>query len=173
MIKKIESAIRDIPDFPKPGIIFKDITPVLQDAELFKAVIDLLAENCSENKPDYIVGLDARGFILGAPLAAKLGCGFIPIRKKDKLPFTTISRSYELEYGEATLEIHQDALKEGDKVVIVDDLLATGGTISAAVELVKNLGGEILSIEFLMELCFLNGKEKIKNEKFNSLICVN
>ena len=122
--------------------------------------------------PDYIVGLDARGFIFGAPLAVKLGCGFIPIRKKGKLPFDTIGKSYELEYGEATLEIHKDALKAGDNVVIIDDLLATGGTISAAVELVKNLDANIISVEFLMELAFLDGKDKIKNQAFNALITV-
>jgi len=171
-IQDISSAIRDVVDFPKPGIIFKDITPMLQDAKLFAEVIDLFAERCQGSKPDYIVGLDARGFIFGAPLAVKLGCGFIPVRKKGKLPFNTLAKSYELEYGEATVEINEDALKPGDKVIIIDDLLATGGTISAAVELVKKLGAEILSIEFLMELAFLNGKEKIKDETFNALISV-
>ena len=171
-IEDINSAIRDVIDFPKPGIVFKDITPMLQDEKLFNEVIDLFVERCGDSKPDYIVGLDARGFIFGAPLAVKLGCGFIPVRKKGKLPFETLAKSYELEYGEATLEIHEDALKPGDKVIIVDDLLATGGTISAAVELVKKLGAEINSIEFLMELSFLDGKEKIKNETFNALISV-
>ena len=171
-IQDINSAIRDVIDFPKPGIVFKDITPVLQDAKLFNEVIELFAERCKERKPDYIVGLDARGFIFGAPLAIKLGCGFIPVRKKDKLPFHTLAKSYELEYGEATLEIHKDALKPSDKVVIIDDLLATGGTISAAVELVKKLGAEIISVEFLMELAFLNGREKIKDQPFNALITV-
>lgn len=171
-IQDINSAIRDVIDFPKPGIVFKDITPVLHDPKLFCEVIDIFANNCREKKPDYIVGLDARGFIFGAPLAIKLGCGFIPVRKKDKLPFHTLEKSYELEYGEATLEIHKDALKPGDKVVIIDDLLATGGTISAAIELVKQLGADIISVEFLMELAFLNGREKLKEQLFNALITV-
>ncbi len=171
-IQDINSAIRDVIDFPKPGIVFKDITPLLKDAKLFNEVIEIFAERCKAMNPDYIVGLDARGFIFGAPLAVKLGCGFIPIRKKGKLPFDTIGKSYELEYGEATLEIHKDALKAGDNVVIIDDLLATGGTISAAVELVKNLDANIISVEFLMELAFLDGKDKIKNQAFNALITV-
>jgi len=171
-IQDITVAVRDIVDFPKPGIIFKDITPILKDGKLFSEVIDILAENCADLKPDYIVGLDARGFILGAPLATKLGCGFVPVRKKGKLPFDTFATTYELEYGEATVEIHQDALKKGDRVVIVDDLLATGGTIGAALELVKKLDAEILSVEFLMELAFLNGKEKLDGVTFNTLITV-
>jgi adenine phosphoribosyltransferase len=172
MIERIKDSIRDVKDFPEEGIIFKDITPVLQDPELFAAVINLMSENCQKYSPKYIVGLDARGFILGAAIAKELGCGFIPIRKKGKLPYSTISKSYDLEYGSSTLEIHSDALAKGDGVVIVDDLLATGGTMAAAIDLIKELGADVLGIEFLIELSFLNGSDRIKSEAFNSIINV-
>jgi adenine phosphoribosyltransferase len=171
-IEKISAAIRDIPDFPKPGIIFKDITPVLSDAELLVEIVDHFAEHYSDKRPDYVAGIESRGFIFGTALAIKLGCGFIPIRKKGKLPYKTFESSYELEYGTATIEIHADALKKGDKIVIVDDLLATGGTVGAAIELVEKFDVEILGVEFLLELAFLEGRKKLTVNPVNSLIVV-
>ncbi len=169
-IENIKKTIRDIPDFPKPGIIYKDITPILKDNTIFKEIIDLFIEKYKNNKPDYIVGVESRGFIFGAAMAYELGCGFIPVRKKGKLPYTTIEQSYSLEYGEATLEIHSDAVKNGEKVVIVDDLLATGGTVGATVVLLESLGAKIEAIEFLIELAFLDGKSNLKGHKINTLI---
>lgn len=169
-IENIKKTIRDIPDFPKPGIIYKDITPILKDNTIFKEIIDLFIEKYKNNKPDYIVGVESRGFIFGAAMAYELGCGFIPVRKKGKLPYTTIEQSYSLEYGEATLEIHSDAVKKGEKVVIVDDLLATGGTVGATVVLLESLGAKIEAIEFLIELAFLDGKSNLKGHKINTLI---
>lgn len=163
-------AIRDIPDFPKPGIIFKDITPLLHDGELFAGYVDILAERYVENKPDYIVGIESRGFIFGSALAYKMGCGIVPVRKKGKLPYQTIETSYELEYGTATIEIHEDALNNGDKVVLIDDLLATGGTAAAAIELIERLNAKIIGIEFLIELAFLKGRSKITSYPLNSLM---
>ena len=171
-IEKIEAAIRDIKDFPKEGIIFKDITPVLQSPELLSEVIDILCKPYIDNKPDYIAGIESRGFIFGTAMAYKLGCGFIPIRKKGKLPYETIEASYDLEYGTATIEIHKDALSEGDNVVIVDDLLATGGTAEAAAKLIEELGGNITGIDFVIELTFLNGRKKLDKHKVNSLVFV-
>jgi adenine phosphoribosyltransferase len=170
-IDRIAAAIRDIPDFPKPGIIYKDITPLLKDPELFKETIRALAGRCTE-KPDYIAGIEARGFIIGAPLALELGCGFIPVRKKGKLPYATVEQSYSLEYGTASIEIHQDAVKPGDKVLIVDDVLATGGTAVAAFELLKKINAEIIGINFLLELSFLMGRDKLREMKVDSLITV-
>jgi adenine phosphoribosyltransferase len=171
-IDKIAGSIRDIPDFPKPGIIFKDITPLLHDADILSEVVDTIAEKYKNNKPDYIVGIESRGFIFGTPLALTLGCGFVPIRKGGKLPYDTIKAEYQLEYGKAVMEIHRDALEKGDKVVIIDDLLATGGTVAASIELVKKLGGIVSGIEFVIELAFLNGRKKIPEYKVNSLITV-
>lgn len=171
-IEKIIDAIRDVKDFPKPGIIFKDITPVLKSRELFAEVIDLMCEPYMENPPDYIAGIESRGFIFGAAMAYKLGCGVVPVRKKGKLPYDTLEASYDLEYGSAILEIHADALLKGDRVVIVDDLLATGGTAGAAIELVERLEAEVVGVDFLIELAFLSGREKIKNHKIKTLIVV-
>ena len=166
----IERAIRNIPDFPKPGIQFKDITPVLADPVLFAGVIDLLTEKFSPGSVDAVVGIDARGFIFAAAAAVKLRAGFVPVRKKGKLPFTTIEQDYALEYGHATVAIHTDALKPGAKVLLVDDLLATGGTAAAAAALVRKLKAEILEIGFLIELKFLNGRKKLEGLPVRSLV---
>ena len=168
-IELIKSAIRSVPDFPKPGILFKDITPVLSDEKLLKMVIDQMSKPYKINKPTKIVGLESRGFIFGVALAYKLGVGFVPIRKKGKLPYKTYEASYQLEYGSASMEIHQDSLTENDKVVIVDDLLATGGTMAAAIKLVNKLNAKILGLEFLIELEALNGREKIKGYNSHSI----
>ena len=167
----VRSRFREIPDFPKKGIIFKDITTVIKDKEAFNAVISYF-ENLYKNKNiDYIVGLESRGFIFGAALADRLGCGLVVIRKPGKLPAKTISQSYELEYGTDTLEIHVDAIEKGKNVVIIDDLLATGGTASAACSLVKKLDANIISLAFVLELAFLNGRNKIpSNIKVDSMI---
>lgn len=159
---RITSAIRDIPDFPKPGIIFKDITPVLSDPTLFREVIDGFAAHYGGQGIQRIAAIDARGFILGAALAYKLGISLVPVRKKGKLPYKSVEVSYELEYGEATLEIHVDALLNGEKVLIIDDLLATGGTAAATTELIEKLGGEVTSIAFMVELAFLEGRKKLE-----------
>ncbi|MFP4017073.1 MAG: adenine phosphoribosyltransferase [Halanaerobiales bacterium] len=166
----LKAIIRDIPDFPKKGIIFKDITTLLKDPEAFREAINLMAEHYKNYDFDYIVGIEARGFIVGAPMAIQMGKGFIPIRKPGKLPGETISMSYELEYGSNEIEIHSDAIKEGDKVLIIDDLLATGGTVAAAVKMIKELGGELQGIGFLFELAFLNGREQLKGEDVFSLL---
>ena len=171
-IDKISEAIRDIPDFPKPGIIFKDITPVLQNGEMLAEIINIFASRYDDCSPDYIVGIESRGFIFGSALALKLGCGFIPIRKKGKLPYKTVEASYSLEYGEATIEIHEDAISPGSKVVLIDDLLATGGTVSAAIKLLQELKAEIIGVEFLIELAFLKGRNNIEDLPVNSLIVV-
>ena len=167
---EIEAAIRNVPDFPKPGIQFKDITPVLADARLFAGAIDLLTEKFQPGSVDAVVGIDARGFIFAAAAAVKLKAGFIPVRKKGKLPYQTIEQDYALEYGSATVAIHTDALKPGSRVLLVDDLLATGGTAAAAAALVKKLGGNILEAGFLIELKFLNGRDKLKDYPIRSLV---
>jgi adenine phosphoribosyltransferase len=167
---EIEAAIRNVPDFPKPGIQFKDITPVLADARLFSGVIDLLTEGFKPGSIDAVVGIDARGFIFAAAAATKLDAGFIPVRKKGKLPYTTIEQEYALEYGNATVAIHTDALKPGSRVLLVDDLLATGGTAAAAVALVQKLGGKIQEVGFLIELKFLNGRDKLAGLPVRALI---
>src|SRR6266478_3264213 len=158
----IERAIRSIPDFPKPGIQFKDITPVLADARLFSGSIDLLTAGLEPGGVDAVVGIDARGFIFAAAAAVKLKAGFIPIRKKGKLPYQTHEQQYDLEYGTATVAVHVDALKAGNRVLLIDDLLATGGTAEAAALLLEKIGAKILEIDFLIELSFLNGREKLK-----------
>jgi len=158
----IESLIRDIPDFPKPGILFKDITPIFQDAEGLKATVDLFVERFRGMQIDKVIGIESRGFLLGAPIAYQLGVGCGLVRKKGKLPWTTIERSYSLEYGEATLEAHVDLVRPGERVVVVDDLLATGGTADAAVALCKELGAEIVEASFLIELGFLDGRQKLE-----------
>jgi adenine phosphoribosyltransferase len=167
---EISVAIRNIPDFPKPGIQFKDITPVLQDARLFAGAIDLLIQNHVPGSIDAIVGIDARGFIFAAAAAIKLQTGFVPIRKKGKLPFLTHEESYDLEYGSNTIAIHVDAVKPGSKVLLVDDLLATGGTAGAAIALLNKIGAQIVEASFLIELAFLNGRAKLDGVKVRSLI---
>lgn len=158
----IEKYIRDIQDFPKPGIVFKDITPLLADAKASEECLELLLNGLKDKKIDKVVGAESRGFFFATLLAYKLGAGFVPVRKPKKLPFRTIEASYELEYGTDTLEMHTDAIQKGDRVLIHDDVLATGGTAKAMCELVEKLGGEIVQCNFLMELTFLNGREKIK-----------
>lgn len=167
---EIERAIRNIPDFPKPGIQFKDITPVLADARLFSGVIELLTEKFQPGTVDAVVGIDARGFIFAAAAAVRLNAGFVPVRKKGKLPHQTHEQEYALEYGSATVAIHVDALKPGSRVLLIDDLLATGGTAAAAAALVKHLGAQILEIVFLIELSFLHGREKLKGYPVRSLV---
>jgi len=167
---EIAAAIRNVPDFPKPGIQFKDITPVLADARLFAGAIDLLTEKFSPGSIDAVVGIDARGFIFAAAAATKLKAGFVPVRKKGKLPFATIEQDYALEYGHATVAMHTDALKPGTRVLLIDDLLATGGTSAAAVALVQKLGGNILEAGFLIELKFLNGRNQLPGIPVRSLV---
>jgi len=169
-VADIERAIRNVPDFPKPGIQFKDITPVLADARLFSGSIDLLIEKFTPGSVDAVVGIDARGFIFAAAAAVKLQAGFVPIRKRGKLPYQTHEQQYDLEYGSATVAVHVDALKPGSRVLLIDDLLATGGTAAAAAALVKRLGAQILEIAFLIELGFLNGRQKLKDYPVRSLI---
>ena len=166
----LRKAIRSIPDFPKPGILFRDISPLLEDPALFCATIDLLAERCSGREPSKIVGLDARGFIFGAALAYKLGAGFVPVRKKGKLPFATISHSYELEYGSAEFEIHTDSIHPGESVIVVDDLLATGGTAAAALHLLQQLGARVLQVLVVIELEFLQGRAALASADVSSLV---
>jgi len=166
----IERAIRNVPDFPKPGIQFKDITPVLADARLFAGAIELLTEKFQPGSVDVVVGIDARGFIFAAAAATHLHAGFVPVRKKGKLPYETIEQDYALEYGHATVAIHTDAIKPGSRVLLIDDLLATGGTAAAAVALVQKLGGEILEVGFLIELKFLQGRDKLPGLPIRSLV---
>ena len=166
----LKSFIRDVPDFPKKGIIFKDITPLLKDRSAFKQAIGALAEKFKDEDIDAVVSVESRGFIVGSALALKLDTGFVPVRKKGKLPYLTHSVTYSLEYGEDTLEMHQDAIKKGDKVLIADDLLATGGTVAATIELVEKLGGKITGIVFLIELTALKGREKLRGHPIVSLI---
>lgn len=166
----LEAAIRNVPDFPQPGIQFKDITPLLADARLFAGAIDLLTENFTPGSVDAVVGIDARGFIFAAAAATKLHAGFIPVRKKGKLPYQTIEQDYALEYGHSTVAMHTDALKPGARVLLVDDLLATGGTAGAAVALIQKLGAKIVGASFLIELKFLNGREKLSDFPIRSLV---
>ena len=169
-MKKIEEYVRSIPDFPEPGIIFRDITSILQDADGLRLAIDSLQDLIKDVDVDVIVGAESRGFIFGMPMAYNLHKPFVPVRKKGKLPCETISQSYDLEYGQAEIEIHKDAIKPGQKVVIVDDLIATGGTMEAAVKLIEELGGEVVKILFLMELAGLKGREKLKGYDVASVI---
>ncbi len=166
----LKSKIRDVPDFPKPGILFKDITPVLQDAALFKKVIRAFVERYAKKKIDIVIGIESRGFIFGAPIAYELGISFVPVRKVGKLPYKTIQNSYELEYGNATVEMHIDAIHKGARVVVVDDLLATGGTANAACRLIEQQGGEVVESAFVVELSFLNGRQKLGKREVFSLI---
>jgi len=162
--------IRNIPDFPKPGILFRDVTTLIQDGRAFKATVDILVKKYKGKKIDKVVAVEARGFIFGAAIAHKLGVGFVPVRKKGKLPYKTNSVTYNLEYGTDTLEIHKDAVTPGERVIIVDDLLATGGTAKGVTELVEDLGGKIISIAFIIELFDLNGRDKLKGYNICSLI---
>jgi adenine phosphoribosyltransferase len=166
----IERAIRNVPDFPKPGIQFKDITPALADAKLFSGCIDLLIDGFKPGQVDAVVGIDARGFIFAAAAAVKLEAGFVPVRKKGKLPYKTHEQEYDLEYGTNSIAMHVDALKPGSRVLLIDDLLATGGTAAAAAALVQKLGAHILEISFLIELKFLNGRDRLKGHKVRSVI---
>jgi adenine phosphoribosyltransferase len=167
---RLEDWIRDIPDFPQQSILFKDITPLLQDAKAFRAALDRLAAHYAGAGIQTVVGVESRGFILGAPLAYLLNCGFVPVRKFGKLPSQTVSVEYALEYGTNVVEMHTDAIRPGQRVLIVDDLLATGGTVSAAMELVEKLGGHIAGIAFLVELTFLKGREHFKGHDVFALI---
>ncbi len=167
---EIAQAIRNVPDFPKAGIQFKDITPLLADARLFSGAIDLLIDGFKPGEVDTVVGIDARGFIFAAAAALKLHAGFVPVRKKGKLPYQTHEQEYDLEYGTSTIAIHVDALTPGSRVLLIDDLLATGGTAAAAAALVQKLGATILEISFLIELKFLNGRDRLKNQRVRSLV---
>ena len=167
---ELRASIRSIPDFPKPGILFRDISPLLENASLFNRTIELLAAECADAAPAKIVGLDARGFIFGAALAYRLGAGFVPIRKKGKLPSATISRSYDLEYGTAEFEIHRDSIQAGESVIVVDDLLATGGTACAALHLLEELGACVLRVLFVIELEFLQGRNLLAPADIRSLV---
>ena len=171
-LAQVEELIRDVPDFPKPGIIFKDITPLLGHAEGFALAIDLMAADLGDLKPDYIVGTESRGFIFGAALAYKLGAGFIPVRKPGKLPSAVHSCEYDLEYGTDAVEVHRDALHHGARTLIVDDLLATGGTAKATGELLQRLGADLLGYAFLIELGFLNGRQHLSDAPVSSLIVI-
>lgn len=169
-IQKIKSMIREIPNFPKEGILFRDITTALKDADTLKLTVDEIYEAFKDEKIDYIAGIESRGFIYGMPLAYKLGCGFIPVRKPNKLPRETVEVSYDLEYGSNTLCIHKDSVKPGQKVVIIDDLLATGGTVEATVKLVEKLGGKVVGCAFLIELVELHGRDKLAGIPVKTLL---
>ena len=166
----LEKSIRNIPDFPKPGILFRDVTTLIKNKAAFKKSVDLLAKKYRGKGFDKVVGVEARGFIFAAAVAHKIGAGFVPVRKKGKLPFKTIATTYQLEYGTDTLEIHQDAIIPGEKVLIIDDLLATGGTVGAVIRLVKELKGKVGGIGFVIELVDLNGKDKFKEYPVYSLV---
>ncbi|MBA7544505.1 Adenine phosphoribosyltransferase [subsurface metagenome] len=166
----LKEKIRNIPDFPVKGIQFKDITTLLKDKEAFKYSIDEITKHCSKYQIDYIAGIEARGFIIGAPVAYQLGIGFLPVRKPEKLPGEVEKVSYELEYGEGILEMHKDAVDSGDKIMVIDDLLATGGTTAAVFELIEKLGGKVVGSSFIIELEFLNPREKLEGYDVFSLV---
>jgi adenine phosphoribosyltransferase len=166
----LRALIREVPDFPKPGILFYDITTLLREPDAFREVIDRMADQVKETPVDLVVGMESRGFIFSAPLAYKLDAGFVPVRKLGKLPAETIEVEYELEYGTATLEIHSDAVQKGQRVLIVDDLLATGGTVLGTIELVRRLGGEIAGLSFMVELRGLNGRDKLREFDIHTLL---
>ena len=167
---ELQRAVRNVPDFPQPGIQFKDITPVLADPRLFSGCVDLLTENFKPGAVDAVVGIDARGFIFAAAAALKLRAGFVPVRKKGKLPYQTHEQSYDLEYGSNTIAIHVDAVKPGSRVVLIDDLLATGGTSGAALSLLEKVGAQVLEVSFFIELGFLKGRDKLKGHNVRSLV---
>ncbi len=166
----LEKYIRDVPDFPKQGIVFKDITTLLQDGDAFRLALNRMIKKHLDEKIDKVVGIEARGFVLGGVMAYKLGCGFVPARKPGKLPYRSKREEYTLEYGTNALEIHEDAIRAGEKVLVVDDLLATGGTALAAAKLAEMLGGQVVGIEFLIELGFLHGRDKLRGYPVHSLI---
>ena len=170
-MKKIDEYIRSIPDFPEPGIIFRDVTSVLQDADGLQLAIDSMDAFVKNLDFDVVVGTESRGFIFGVPIAYKEKKPFVPVRKKGKLPLETISEEYDLEYGSAVVEMHKDSIKPGQKVVIVDDLIATGGTIEACIKMIERLGGEVVKVIFLIELAGLNGRERLKGYDIESVIC--
>ncbi|HZB78860.1 MAG TPA: adenine phosphoribosyltransferase [Actinomycetota bacterium] len=169
-IEQIKALIRDVADFPEPGIVFKDITPVLAHADAMSTIIDLIVVHFGRGTVDKVVGIEARGFILAAPVAYHFNAGFVPIRKEGKLPWDTVSEEYELEYGTATIELHEDAIEPGERVLIVDDVLATGGTAKAAASLVERSGGVIRGIACLIELEFLKGRDKLPDYELHSFI---
>ena len=169
-MKPIEEYVRSIPDFPEPGIIFRDVTSVLQDADGLHMAIDKMQELLADMEFDVLAGAESRGFIFGMPIAYNLHKPFVPVRKKGKLPCETVSRSYDLEYGSATIEMHKDSIKPGQKVAIIDDLIATGGTVEAAIKLVEELGGEVVKVVFLMELAGLKGRERLAGYDVASVI---
>lgn len=170
MTERLKEMIRDVPDFPKPGIVFKDITPLLSDPSGLSLAVELMANPWRDQRPDLVVGTESRGFIFGTAIAQSLSCGFVPIRKPGKLPFETISVKYELEYGSDEVQMHSDAVKPGQKVLMVDDLIATGGTMNAACELVQSVGGEIMGVAVLIELEHLGGRELIDPVIVHSLL---
>ena len=169
-VEQLKALVRDVPDFPQPGIVFKDITPLLADELAFSTVIDLIVVHFGRGNVDKVVGIEARGFILASPVAYHFGAGFVPVRKKDKLPWETESEGYELEYGSATLEIHRDGVDSGERVLIVDDVLATGGTARATARLVERIGGKVVGIAFLIELGFLKGRQQLDGYDLFTLI---
>lgn len=169
-LEEIKALVRTVPDFPKEGILFRDITPVLRHPEALRSVIDHLLERCQGNSVDVVVGIESRGFMFAVPVALALGAGFVPVRKLGKLPAAVVQAEYALEYGTNTLEMHRDAIQPGDRAVIIDDLLATGGTAGAAVELVEQLGGEVVNLLFLIELTDLKGRETLRGYQVHSLI---
>ncbi len=168
--EELAAKIRDVPDFPQKGILFKDITTLLKDPDAFRATVDMLTESYRDRNVDVVVAVESRGFILAAPVAYNLGAGFVPVRKLGKLPADSIRVDYALEYGTNTLEMHKDAIEPGQRVLVVDDLLATGGTVGAAVDLVEQLGGEVVGVAFLIELLFLNGRDRLPGREILSLI---
>ena len=170
-MKKLEEYVRSIPDFPEPGIIFRDITTILQDSDGLHLAIQSMQDKLKNTEFDVIVGTESRGFIFGVPIAYNLHKAFVPVRKKGKLPCEAVSKEYDLEYGSAVIEMHKDSIKPGQKVVLVDDLVATGGTIEAAIKLVEELGGEVMKVVFLMELAGLNGRERLKGYDVESVLC--
>jgi adenine phosphoribosyltransferase len=169
-ISKLRAAVRDVPDFPKKGILFKDITPILSDGGLFRESIDVFLQQCCGKSIDKIVGIDARGFLFGSAVAYELCVGFVPLRKKGRLPYKTESAKYSLEYGEAEMELHIDAIKEGERIVLIDDLLATGGTSASAATLIKKVGGNLVEAMFLIELEFLDGRTKLQPTPVTSFL---
>jgi adenine phosphoribosyltransferase len=169
-VERLKALVRDVPDFPQEGIVFKDITPLLADPIAFSSVIDLIVVHFGRGNVDKVVGIEARGFILASPVAYHFGAGFVPVRKQDKLPWETESADYELEYGTATLEIHKDAVRPGERVLVVDDVLATGGTAAATARLVERIGGKVIGIACLIELGFLNGRKQVEDYDLFTLI---
>ena len=168
--EELKKYVRDVPDYPQKGIVFRDITPLLGDKKVFREVVELMSRSWAADPPDLVAGIEARGFIPGSAIAVRLGAGFVPIRKTGKLPWMTVTETYELEYGTDQLEVHSDAVQPGQKVLIVDDVLATGGTASAAVRLMRKLGAEVVGVQVLIELGYLEGRQKLKDVKLSSEI---